>query len=420
VTSNDPAWRCGCPILVLLLSLTPLAAQAQAGGDRGRNIAVTERVHKGYEPIGIRAGAFRVSPSVRLETEANDNIYATEDDPIGDLILRVTPQVSVNSGWSRHSVSATARAVANEYVEEEAESTIDYLLRVAGRLDAHSRLTLNGSAQVERLTEQRSRSEAAFQAEAPVRYERTFVSAGANYRSGRVSLGADAQNETRDYENVATRDGGLVLNDVRDVDILRTTARIGVDLSPDTAVFGLVQHNRREHRLQIGESRDSEGYRALLGANFDLTRLMRGELALGYLRQHYDDGSTTTGFAADWSVLWFPTQLTTVTFEGQRAFEESTELDAIGTIDTDVSVRIDHELRRHILLYLTASYLRSDYDGLDRTDESVSAGAGARYLLNRAASVDVRAEHYVRDSKGADRGRTYDQNRVTFGLNLRY
>ncbi|MBL7599222.1 outer membrane beta-barrel protein, partial [Escherichia coli] len=72
-------------------------------------------------------------------------------------------------------------------------------------------------------------------------------------------------------------------------------------------------------------NRDSSGYEALVGVNFEVGAVARGELAVGYISQEYDSAafSNIDGFGARAQVQWFPTELTTFTVTGSRTIEDS-------------------------------------------------------------------------------------------------
>jgi hypothetical protein len=56
--------------------------------------------------------------------------------------------------------------------------------------------------------------------------------------------------------------------------------------------------------------------------------------------------------------------------------------------DTSIGVRVDHELRRNILLFGELTYEQQDFKGLDRKDDITRFSTGLGYKLNRRARLE--------------------------------
>lgn len=66
------------PVLAMLVAAAP--AEAVEFGRALIGNTVQSRVHRGYEPVGIRAGSFMFFPSLDLRGEYNDNIFSDKTD----------------------------------------------------------------------------------------------------------------------------------------------------------------------------------------------------------------------------------------------------------------------------------------------------------------------------------------------------
>ena len=53
-----------------------------------------------YEPLGIRAGAFLVFPSIDTGLTYDDNVFATKNDTDDDFIFTLRPEITAESQWS--------------------------------------------------------------------------------------------------------------------------------------------------------------------------------------------------------------------------------------------------------------------------------------------------------------------------------
>jgi hypothetical protein len=145
---------------------------------------------------------------------------------------------------------------------------------------------------------------------------------------------------------------------------------------------------------------------------------MRGEVGLGYVSRDYVSSSAVEGFAMRGTVEYFPTQLTTITGTLRRSVEDSVFQSSSGYFATGGSLRVDHELRRNILLMAFADYEHQDFSDVDRTDKVYTISAGLTYLLNRTVGLNANIGHTERQSDGVDRLRSYSETRGSIGVVL--
>jgi len=324
---------------------------------RDRNVSVLQRPHPGYEAQGIREGAFMIWPKLTSTVEYNNNIFALNSDKVGDTVWHVSPELDATSNWSRHALSAYARTTINRFDNNSGENTEDYSVGAQGRLDVLRTAQINSGLNWSQLTEPRTSATSIGQAH-PVQYDLSsvFVSGAREFNRLRLSTRFDAQNFL-----YLDRTGNTPQND-RDHTLYVLTGRADYAVSPDTAVFVQLAGNDRNYRLSATPSvlaaypgfqnRDSNGLEALVGANFELSALVRGEIGVGYLNQSYDNKNfkDISGLGARAQVEWFPTQLTTVTVTGSRTIEDAGIIGASGYLSANAGVKVDHELLRNVIL----------------------------------------------------------------------
>lgn len=407
------------------------SSDAYSNFARDRNISVRQRPHPGYEALGLREGAFMVWPKISTTVEYNDNIFATSADEKSDTVFHVSPEIDLTSNWSRHELDAYVRSTLNRNADYSSENTTDYSVGTNGRLDVLRTAQVNAGADWSRLTEPRTSAPA--QAEGfglahPTQYETlsAYLSGAREFNRLRVSGRLDARNFI-----YLDRTGNPPQHD-RDRLLTVYTARADYALSPDTALFVQVAGNTRDYRLSATpsvlaaypffENRDSKGVEALVGANFELSALTRGEIGVGYVKQKFDNPrfKDISGFGARAQVEWFPTQLTTVTFTGSRTIEDAGIVGASGYLSTNLGAQVDHELLRNVILSANASYGNDDYKGVDRQDKRYGAGVGATYLLNRSVGVTVGYNYYKQNSRGTAGSGDFSINKVGATLTLQY
>jgi hypothetical protein len=390
---------------------------------RDRNVSVRERPRSDYEARGLPLGGFKAFPRVGVELVQDDNIFATARNEVDDTVWKVRPEIAINSEWSRHSLSGFARGVITRYSDNSTENTNDYIVGVSGKLDILRRSNVNGSYTYNYLTEPRSSPTAPGAAAEPTRYTLNVANLGGVHEMNRLRLSGRVAYSLYDYDDPPRRGGGVIFQQDRNRTMVVENLRAEYAVSPDTAVYVAAILNQRNYDLERPRAafdRDSDGYEAAVGVNFDFSALMRGEVQVGYLAQSYQDPrfKDIEGFSARAAVDWFPTELTTLNATLSRSVEETISIASPGFLATSVGARVDHELLRNVLINAQASYSNDDYEQLDRTDKTVAAGLGATYLMNRSVGITAGYNFLERSSKGVNSNPGFTDNKVSIGITL--
>jgi hypothetical protein len=358
---------------------------------------------------------------VQIDAEHNDNIFAVETGADSDWIVRIKPELSVESGWSRHALNAYARANVARYQDFDEENFEDWSIGADARLDITRAGNIALGYDRSRVTEPRTSSNAPASTREPVSYDLDAAYVAASRTSGRLRLSGRADIRTFDYEDAVTLGGLSVDQDNRDRTITSLTGRADLAISPATAWFVQATSNARDYDTAASPllpARDSDGYEILAGVNFEVGALARGEIAVGYIAQTFEASSyrDIDGFGARAELEWFPTQITTVSGYASRTIEDSGLAGSGGYLSTAVGVRLDHELRRNVLFNAELSVARDEYDDIGREDERVQASVGGTYLLNRNLGVSLAASRFEQTSSGAAAGVEFEVNRLTATL----
>ncbi len=394
------------------------------GPDRGRNESVAERPRPDYEPAGIRLGAFVARPSVALELGYDDNIFYETNNQTDDMTYTTRARVGLESTWSRHQIQVAVGLDDHRYQDNDSEHHSDPFIEAQGRLDIQRATYIMVGGRQARLAEARGAPDTPTAAAKPVRYEvrEAFIAGVHEFNRIRASLRLDRQGFN--YKDAPLIGGGVAEQDDRDYVATTLTGRVEYALSPDTALLAQVSGNEREYELappRAAFDRNSTGSSYMVGVNTDIGNLVRGEIAVGYLQQNYDDGrlASPSGLAFDGKIEYFASPVATVTLSAKRRVEETLTGLASSYVATNYDARIDYELRRNVLL--TAGVSRGDraFEGINRDDDLWFVDAGARYLLNRRVELGAAWRFEKQDSSGAIPAQDYDVNRFVVSAALR-
>lgn len=424
-------------LAAVLVAAVPQAAAAQDSATsfkRDKHTSVRQRPRPDYEAAGVRLGAFMAYPRLTAEVERNDNIYAVATAEETDTIWRVKPELALRSNWSRHSLGAFASANVIRYSDFDTENAEEYTIGANGRLDIVRGASITGALQHQELVEPRSAPTSPAAVLAPIQYALTTGSLTGVKEFNRLRLTGKLESRLYDYDDGRIAAGPLD-QDFRDRDEVYYGAKADYAVSPDTALYvALTGNTKRYDTLSTGGaggvdfSRDSDGFVLSVGADFELAQALRGQIDAGYMRQSYDDwenfgtldSKSIDGFSTKTQVEWFPTELTTVTFNGARSIEESVVSGSQGFISSNASLGVDHELLRNVLLSAQASYGKDAYEGIDREDKRSGAKASVAYLLNRRVGVFLTYTYLKQESDGAQAARSFTSNKLAASVALQF
>lgn len=410
VTSSKPT--------VLLTALTALLVASPLGAQEDlRNVRVADRENPEFDPLGIRARSFLIYPELTVAGAYDDNVFATDNNTQDDFILEVRPSITAQSQWSRHALQAQVRGAVGRYQDENDNDYEDFGAGIAGRLDVKQGSVLTGNFDIDRLHESREDPDDANEEEDVTEFYRGIADVGYRHTFNRLFVRPSFRAVRLDYE-----DAGNVNNDDRDRNEFFPGLRVGYEISPRFNAF--VQGQYKVVRYDEtpddgGVDRDGEGYTVEVGTEIDYTGVLWGEVAVGYTRREFDDNDLESqgGFAAETTLNWNVTDLTTIIGGLEsRIAETTTQVNgepASGILRTGVTLEVQHELRRNIILFGNAGYTRDDFEGVNRTDDIYVAGAGIEYLINRNISLDLDYRFSKRDS---DDDADFDRNIVTLGI----
>ncbi len=406
----------------------PVAAEQQRAPptnfDRDRNVSVRERSRPQYDAAGMQLGGFSLFPKLTLGAETDDNIYAANTNTRDDTIYTVQPELVIQSTSSISQLQAFVRGGRRMNKDFVKETTTEYQTGASGYYDLGG-IRLTGGGDYGRYTEARTSTTAPTTTAKPVQYKLGQANIGLTYSLDRLRLTGRAEMQDYDFKDGRTTANAEVDQDFRDRQIITYSARAEYALTPDTSVFLVSAFDDRRYDRQppaVTLNRDSQGVDIAVGASFDISALVRGDIQLGYVNQDYDAASLRDikGMTGKATVEWFPTELTTLTLTGARDVRDATAAGAGGFLSGNYGLQIDQELLSNLILTARAGYGRDDYKGIDREDKRTSGYLGANYLLNRNLGFTLAYDYLKQDSSGAAPGQSFEDNRVSLSSSLQF
>lgn len=366
-------------------------------------------IDAGYAPLGVRAGAFTVLPSLDVSSGYTDNANRDAMDRQASSLVTVAPGLAIRSGWSRHSVSGELRGSYTRFPSATPHTEGFFEANVNGRVDIRESSGLEANA---RYRFDRYQGVGDQQATVLARLTQRL----ARWRASLTgALNIFAFGDNRAGLNSAAR------TDVADYDEAELRLRLSYDVSPQTAVFAESGVNRRNFRDKFdagGQRRGSDGLEAAVGMALNNGSKFSGEVALGYRLQRPDDSTLKDldGLTLDARLLWQATGLTSVTLSAGTELGETTLAGSPGFVARRAGVRVDHALRRNVTLRAAVDYERADFSGVDLVEKTYQTSIGVEYLMNRNVALLAEISHLRFDTSSA--GQDYHANRFSVGMRV--
>jgi hypothetical protein len=392
--------------------------------NRGQNVSVRQRPRPDYQAAGIHVGGFMIFPKITGSVGYDDNIYALQSHAVGDTIFTVAPEIDVQSTWSRNALAAYVRASQDWYVTHSSENATQYGAGIDGKFE-FGESTLTGGVDYGHYVLPRSAANNGILSKNRIGYDYTALNAQLSHTFNRLRLSGRADYQIYDYQNGRTAGGALVFQKDQNRKVATFIGRAEYAVSPDTAIFVAGAYNDRQYDFNpptVLYSRDSSGYDIGGGANFDLSHLLRGEIQLGYLNQHYRSPlfKPISGLSAKAQLEWFATQLTSVTATAFRSVGDSGIINSAGYLTTVGGLQVDHELLRNVILTGNASIGHDQYYGISRIDDHWGLGASANWLVTRRLGLTLAYGHSNQQSSGAQKGPSFSDNRVSLSAVVQF
>ncbi|WP_409998445.1 outer membrane beta-barrel protein [Bradyrhizobium sp. SZCCHNRI1002] len=371
-----------------------------------------------FGAVGDYMGPFLVKSAVEISAGYDTN-PARLANARGLPFWVVAPEFLAVSNWERHAVVADLRGSFTGYGGSlpaiidgginPAPTNLDrpdFTGHVDGRLDVTGDTSVGAQLRLRAATDNPgSPNIQAGLARYPV-YTTLGTTIGVDQRFNRLQISAGATIDRTSYEQSKLTNGAMTSNDDRNFNQYGGVGRASYEVSPGLKPFVEVEGDSRVHDLPYDRSfyrRDSSGGYAKAGSSFELTRLLTGEVSIGYAARSYVDPrlNRLQGFLTTASLVWSATPLTTAKFLSDTQLAETTVAGASGVLVRTYTVEVDHDFRRWLTAIGKFTFGTLDYQGYGRSDKTYSTEGNLIYKMTRNLWLKGTLRYDVLDSNVA-------------------
>jgi hypothetical protein len=353
-----------------------------------------------FGAVGDYAGSFLVKSAVELYGGYDTNPGRTNVAK-GSPFYVVAPEFLAVSDWERHALVADLRGSFTGYgntFPPPSDGTIssaptvvdrpDFTGHVDGRIDVSNDTHLLAQARLRLATDNPgSPNVQAGLAKYPVyaTYGGTF---GFDQNFNRLQVSGGATVDRTDYQWSKLTDGTSTSNADRDLTQYGGVGRISYDLTPGVKPFVEAEADSRVHDERLdrnGFARDSSGGYVKAGSSFEFTRILFGQISVGYAARDYADNrlSRLEGLLVSSSLIWNATPLTTAKFISDTQIAETTLSGTSGVLVHTYAFEVDHDFRRWLTGIGKFTFGTLDYQGDNRKDKTYSIEGDLIYKMTR-------------------------------------
>jgi hypothetical protein len=344
-----------------------------------------------FAQLGGHAGTFLVLPAIE-STSGFDTNPARTPDGRGSSFVTVSPELIARSDWQRHEMTATLRGSYTAYDKTPELDRPSFDGKVTGRVDItrDQRFDLEGRL-ILGTDNPGSPNVQAGLSRYPV-YATFGSTLGVDQSFNRLQLSAGAAVDRTIYQYSQLTDGTSTSNDDRNYNQYGGLGRISYDLMPGLKPFGEIEGNVRSHDLLVdrsGYQRNSSGGNVRAGTSFELSRLLTGEVAVGWAARTYEDPRLLPlqGLLTSASLVWAATPLTTAKFFATTSIDETTVPGVSGVLTHTYTAELDHDFRRWLTAIGKFTWGSQQYQGDDRFDRFYSLSGDLIYKMSRTLWV---------------------------------
>lgn len=410
---------------------TPIAA-AVAGKVPGQPTRRALKVEDDpFGPVGFYVGSMLTKTAVELSGGYDSN-PARIVNGAGSSFLTLAPELLMTSDWSRHALTVDLKGSYVWYQTSPGcscapgSSTVpasldrpDVTGKIAGRIDVSRDLRIDSEARLRVATDNPGSPNISAGLARYVNYATVGSTVGAVQRFNRLELGISGAVDRTAFEWSELTNGVTTSNHDRDFTQYALIGRAAYEATPGVKPFVEATLDERLHDTDTdrsGYKRDSRGLTVRAGSTFELSRLMTGEVSIGYLARSYSDTrlGDVGGMLTSASLVWTASPLTTVRLSATSTVDETTLAGVAASVSRSYTAQVDHNFRRWLVGTLKFSLGNTTYGEGGRSDTSYSTTAGLVYKFSR--TVHLKGEFRQDWIRSNVAGSDYTASVITVGL----
>jgi polysaccharide biosynthesis protein VpsM len=359
-------------------------------------------------PAPIEAGPFYIYPTLGIGIGRDSNVTKANSNEIASTGTLITPSIVadlLNDG-DRYLFGYNGKFL--RYADSKENDTNSNELQFQAQNTYSSRLSSLLFANL--LYAEDATGTTASGSSTPDRYRslglKGLINYGAAEATGRIELEAGLQNKRYSNNQNVTQ--------FLDQDSLSAAARFFYRVAPRTSVVFEARAQNFDYVVNPN-LQNSKEYRLYTGLTWDASDSLAGSVKVGMLNKKYD--LATRGdfskFSYEALLRFMPLSYSSIELSALRTPSEGTGAGSF-LLDDVLNASWNHAWSSYLSSRLIFGYVKSDYQGISRNDDTYSSGVSFDYKLTRWLKTGAEFKYEKRNSTITTQG--YQRN--IFMVNL--
>lgn len=189
---------------------------------RKLDVAVMDRPQPQFDPVPIFNGGSFLFLETATAAEVTDNVFATRDNRVADVVVQANANARLVTDWRRHRVTAYATGTLRRYADTTTENSDLFGLGISGLLEVDERGgSLQAGGQIRRLQVSRTNTDSPFSSALPLFYNQVNVFLGGTYGGQELHVSAVGSYDVQRFDS---NNDVSQIDEFRDRDILTLKA----------------------------------------------------------------------------------------------------------------------------------------------------------------------------------------------------
>ena len=395
----------------LLARQREAADQANAARENPAALPVQSGIARREEedpflPTGFRAGSWQVFTRFEQALGYATNVdFAADGEP--GAFSQTDLNVRLESDWSRHQAIIEANNSLQKPFTEDGELVPTLSLDGDLRLDLLDGITANLGAGYVYTTESTSSDNLSDNVTERPGARAYSADAAVEREGGLIDLTLRGSFERDAYEEASLSGGGVLSQADRNNNLYLLSARTAFGPSPVLKPFVEGGVGWRVHDQSVdrnGEMRDSQLLDLRGGLEFDFGEKLNGEMALGYLKEDFEDANLETLETAtvNGAIQWSPERDTLISLISETSLAGSTTAGESGSVVQSFAIDAERRVRNNLAVNASGALAIERFDDTGDREYSWRVGVGLEYFVSRHLSftADIAHERLESDTPG--------------------
>lgn len=390
-----------------LMGATPLAAQeADAFG------SILSRYRPEYSKPPIIVGGFEVSPTINLDVEAINNVFASDLLDRNDVKLSLRPGIDLRDQRTDRQLSLNVRASLAKYLRDTVSDRVEMNASGQARFGLGTRTRPYFGFEFRQNDSSRTDFTDLSLTAQPIKLTSIGANTGVTQEFGPLTASVAGSYLHTNYRGEIVADSAFVNTAFNEFDIFSGRLRLAYSVNPAQRIYIEGQVNDRSYAVSQGNAnapdlladRSSKGFAVRAGFARQITEILQLDANAGYLRQEFDNPAVATisSYSFDASLLYSPTRLTRFRLSAARTLDDTVNPFFNGLLRTEIGLGVEHELRRNLLLSAQGRYSvinpRDTVGAASTNIEEIQVSGAARYLISPRWSGRITISYFDRTS----------------------